>query len=49
MMLKPVQLPSVHHPSCDGCACDAEDNRMQNESLVGKNVAKERWSVIYAF
>jgi len=28
-MLTPLQLPSVHHnPSCDGCARDAEENRM---------------------
>jgi len=29
MMLTPLQPPSIHHnPSCDGCACDPEDNRM---------------------
>jgi len=47
MMLTPLQLTCVHHyPSCDGYACDAEENRMQNKSLAEKNVAKERWSMI---
>jgi len=36
-VLAPLQLPSVHHnPSCDGCARNAEENRMQKESLVNK-------------
>jgi len=47
MMLTPPQLPSVYHnPSCDGCASDGEENRMRKKSLVDKNVAKERLSVI---
>jgi len=34
-MRAPPQLPSVHHnPSCDGCARDAEENRMRKDSLV---------------
>jgi len=46
----PLQLPSVHHnPSCAGCARDAEENRMWKESLVKKNVAKERSSVVATF
>jgi len=37
MMLTPLQLPSVHRNlSCDGCARDAKENRMQKESLVNK-------------
>jgi len=37
MMLTSLQLPSVYHnPSCDGCARDAEENRMQKKSLVDK-------------
>jgi len=34
----PLQLPSVHHnPSCDGCAHDAEEEKMmQKEGLVNK-------------
>jgi len=37
MMLTPLQLPSVYHnPSCDGCARDAEENRMRKKSLVDK-------------
>jgi len=36
-MLTPLQLPSVHHtPSCDGCAHDAEENRMRKKSYVEK-------------
>jgi len=36
-MFTPLQLPFVHHiPSCDGCAHDAEENRMRKESLVDK-------------
>jgi len=28
----PQQLPSIHHnPACDGCARDAEENRMRKE------------------
>jgi len=35
-LLTPLQLPSVHHnPSCDGCARDAEENRMR-KSLADK-------------
>jgi len=35
MMLTPLQLLSVrHNPSCDGCARDAEENRMGKESLL---------------
>jgi len=35
--LTPLQLPSVYHnPSCDGCARDAEENRMQKKNLVDK-------------
>jgi len=31
----PLQLPSVqHNPSCDRCAHDAEENRMQKENLA---------------
>jgi len=49
MMFTPLQLPYVHHnPFCDGCARDAEDNRMRQES-GRQNVAKERLSVIYTF
>jgi len=39
MMLTPLQLLYVivnHNPSCDSCALDAEENRMQKESLVKK-------------
>jgi len=37
MMLTPLQLPSVYqNPSCDGCAHDAEPNRMPKKSLVDK-------------
>jgi len=36
-MLTPLQLRSVYHnPSCDGCARDAEENRMRKKSLVYK-------------
>jgi len=37
-MLTALQLLSVHHnPSCViECACDAEENRMREESLVDK-------------
>jgi len=49
-MLTPLQLPSVYHnPSCDGCARDAEENRMRKEELGPQNVTKERGSVIYTF
>jgi len=39
MMLTPLQLPSARNiRSCDGCARDAEENRMrkENENLLGK-------------
>jgi len=37
MMLTPLQLRSVYHnPSCDGCARDAEENRIRKKSLVYK-------------
>jgi len=37
MMLTLIQLPSVYHnPSCDGCARDAEENRMRKKNLVDK-------------
>jgi len=37
MMLAPLQLPSAYHnPSCDGCARDAEENRMRKKSFVDK-------------
>jgi len=37
MMLTTLQLPSFYYnPSCDGCARDAEENRMQKRSLVDK-------------
>jgi len=37
IILAPPQLPSVYHnPSCDGCARDAEENRMRKKNLVGK-------------
>jgi len=37
MMLTPLQLPSVYHsPFCNGCARDAEENRMRKKSLVDK-------------
>jgi len=37
MMLTSLQLLSVHYnPSSDGCARDAEQNRMRKESLVNK-------------
>ena len=50
MLFTPLQLPYVHYyPSCGGCARDTEENRMRKESLVEKNVAKERLSVIYTF
>ena len=50
MMLTPLQLPSVYHnPSCDGCARDAEENRMRKEELGPQNVTKERGSVICTF
>jgi len=36
-MPTPLQLPSVHHiTSCDGCAPDAEENRIKKEGLVDK-------------
>jgi len=48
MMLTPLQLLSVHrNTSCDECARDAEENRMQKKSLVNSN--QERLSVIYTF
>jgi len=41
-----LQLPSVHHnSSCDGCARDAEENRMRNE-FGRQNVATKRLGVI---
>jgi len=37
LLLTPLQLPSVYHnPSCDGCARDAEENRMREKKLVDK-------------
>jgi len=37
MMLTPLQLPSVYHnPSSDGCAHNAEENRMRKKNLVDK-------------
>jgi len=37
MMLTPTQLPSVYHNSpFDGCARDAEENRMRKKDLVDK-------------
>ena len=37
----PLKLPSVrHNPSCDECACDAEENRMRKESLVKKTYSQ---------
>jgi len=43
MMLTPLQLPFVHYnPCCDGCARDAEENRMRKESIVEKNISKEK-------
>jgi len=45
MMLTSLQLPSVYHnPSCDGCACDAEENRMRNKSLVDKRQPRKDWT-----
>jgi len=42
MMLTPLQLPSVYHnPSCDGCALNAEANRMPKKSLVDKTQPKK--------
>jgi len=50
MMLRTLQLLSVHHnPSCDDCVRDVEGNRKWKESLVEKNVAKERQNIIYTF
>jgi len=35
MTLTPLPLPCVHHNlSCDGCARDAEENRMRKKSLI---------------
>jgi len=35
LTLTPLQLPCVHHNlSCDGCAHDAEENRMRKKSLI---------------
>jgi len=49
MMLTPLQLISVHNIlSCDGCARDAEEERMRRE-FGRKNVTQERLSVICAF
>jgi len=49
MMLTPLHLPSVHkNRSCDGCARDAEENRVRRE-FGQKNAAKERLSVISTF
>jgi len=31
MMFTQLQLLSVHYPSCDGCARDVEESRMQKE------------------
>jgi len=37
MMFTPLQLPSVDHiSSCDGCAREAQEKRMQKKSLVDK-------------
>jgi len=37
LLLTPLQLPFVYHnPSCDGCARDAEENRMREKNLVDK-------------
>jgi len=38
MMLTPLPLPFAHHnhPFCDGCAHDAEKNRVRNKSLLDK-------------
>jgi len=36
-MLTPLQLSSIYrNPCCDGCARDAEENRMQKNNLVDK-------------
>jgi len=44
-MLKPLQLPSVqYNPSCDGCARDAEENRMRNNNLVDKTFPTKDWT-----
>jgi len=45
MMLTPLQLPCVrHNPFCEGCARDAEENRMRKK-FGRQNVAKERLNV----
>jgi len=37
MTFTPLQLPSVYRIlSCDGCARDAEKNRMRKENLIDK-------------
>jgi len=42
LKLIPLQLPSVYHnPSCDGCASDAEENRMRKKSLVDKTYERK--------
>jgi len=46
IMFTQLQLLSVHYPSCDGCARDIEESRMQKE-FGRKNVVKERLSVIF--
>jgi len=45
MMLTPLQLPFVcHNPSCDGCACDAEENRMRKKNLADKTQPRKDWA-----
>jgi len=44
MMLTPLQLPSVY----DGCARDAEENRMRKE-FGRQNIIQEKLNVIYTF
>ena len=45
MMLTSLQLPSVYHnPSRDGCARDAEENRMRKKNLVNKTQPRQDWA-----
>jgi len=39
----PLQLPSVkHNSSCDGCARDAEENRMRKKSWSKKRTQEKK-------